>query len=82
MLAIANSSSMVCHSLDSNTAFLDAPLPDNCRCFMQAPTGYVPPANKASKCVRLRKSLYGFKQASREWNHTLVIFLTEQLGFT
>ena len=62
MLAIANSSSMVCHSLDINTAFLHAPLPDNCRCFMQAPTGYVPPANKAGNCVRLRKALYGLKQ--------------------
>ena len=34
MLAIENSSSMVCHFLDINTAFLHAPLPDNCRCFM------------------------------------------------
>ena len=49
---------------------------------MQAPTGYVPPADKAGNCVRLRKALYGLKQAPREWNHTLVLFLTEQLGFT
>ena len=49
---------------------------------MQAPTGYVPPAHKAGNCVRLRKALYGLKQAPREWNHTLVLFLTEQLGFT
>ena len=82
MLAIANSSSMVCHSLHINTAFLHAPLPDNCRCFMHAPPGYVPPANKASNCVRLRKALYGLKQTPCEWNHTLVLFLTEQLGFT
>ena len=47
MLAIADSSSMVCHFLDINIAFLDAPLPDHCRCFMQAPTGYAPPANTA-----------------------------------
>ena len=81
-LAIANSISMVCHFLDINTAFLHNPLPNNCRCFVQAPTGYVPPANKAGNCVRLRKVLYGLKQAPREWNHTLIIFLTEQLGFT
>ena len=49
---------------------------------MQAPTGYFPPANKAGNCVRLWKALYGLKQAPREWNHTLVFFLTEQLGFT
>ena len=66
MLAIANSCSTVCHSLDINTAILHAPFPDNCRCFMQAPTGYVPPANKAGNCVRLRKALYGLKQAPRE----------------
>ena len=47
-----------------------------------APTGYVPPPNKAGNCVRLRKALYGLKQAPREWNHTLVLFLTKQLGFT
>ena len=82
MLAIANSNSMVCHSLDIITAFLHAPLPDNCGCFMQAPTGYVPPANKAGNCVRLRRALYGLKQAHREWNHTLVLFPTEQLGLT
>ena len=82
MLAIANSNSMVCHSLDRNTAFLHAPLLDNCRCFMQAPTGYVPPANRAGNCVRHQKALYGLKQAPREWNHTLVLYLTKQLGFT
>ena len=77
MLAIANSSSLVCHSLDINTAFLHAPLPDNCRCFMQAPTGYAPPASTAGNCMRLRKALYGLKQAPRELNHTLVHFPTE-----
>ena len=77
MLAIANSNSMVRHSLDINTAFLHAPLPHNCRCYMQAPTGYVTPANGAGNCVRLRKALYGHKHAPREWNHTLVLFLTE-----
>ena len=82
LLAIANSSSMVCHPLDLNTANLHAPLPDNCRCLMQAPTSYAPPAKTAGNCVRLRKVLYGLKQAPREWNHTLVLFLTEQLGFT
>ena len=45
MLAIANSSTMVCHSLGIDTAFLHAPLPNKCRCYMQAPTGFVPRAN-------------------------------------
>ena len=49
---------------------------------MQAPTGYAPPANTAGNCVRHRKAVYGLKEAPREWNHTLVIFLTKQLGFT
>ena len=73
---------MVCHSLDINTAFPHTPVPDNYRCFMQAPTGYVPPANRDGKYVRLRKALYGLMHAPCEWNETLVHFLTEQLGFT
>ena len=80
MLAIANSSSMVCHFLDINTAFLQAPLPDNCRCFMQTPTGYVPPTNKASNCLRPRKTLYCLKQPPREWNHTLVVLSPTSLA--
>ena len=32
--------------------------------------------------MRLQKALYGLKQAPCEWDDTLVIFLTEQLGFT
>ena len=35
MLAIANSNTTVCQSLDINTAFLHAPMPDNCRSYMQ-----------------------------------------------
>ena len=82
MPAIANINSIVCHSLHINTAFLHASLLDKCCCYMQAPTGFVLPANQAGNCVRLLKTLYDFKQAPREWNHTLVLFLTEQLGFT
>ena len=29
----------------------------------------------------LKKALYGLKQGPREWNHTLVTFFTEKLGF-
>ena len=46
------------------------------------PTSYVPPANRDGNCVRLWKELYGLKLSPHEWNHTLVLFLTEQLGFT
>ena len=30
--------------------------------------------------MRLKKTLYGLQQGPREWNHTLVTFLTEKLG--
>ena len=32
--------------------------------------------------MRLRKALYGLKQAPRKRNHTIVLFLTEERGFT
>ena len=30
----------------------------------------------------LQEAVYGLKQAICEWNHTLVLIFTEQLGFT
>ena len=48
---------------------------------MEIPLGYVRRQGVHGNCMRLKKTLYGLKQGPREWNHTLVTFLTEKLGF-
>ncbi|CEM18776.1 unnamed protein product [Vitrella brassicaformis CCMP3155] len=61
--------------MDVNIAFLNAPLdkPVPIRC----PPGYEKPGH----VVRLRKALYGFKEAPRAWNITLHNELVHR-GFT
>ncbi|KAI0991449.1 hypothetical protein K3495_g16738 [Podosphaera aphanis] len=45
--------------------------------YMRQPPGFV---SKENKVCRLRRSLYGLKQAGREWNRRLNLFLSN-IGF-
>ncbi|CEM29329.1 unnamed protein product [Vitrella brassicaformis CCMP3155] len=65
ILAIANQLDLEIHQMDVNTAFLNAPLDKPV--FMECPPGYERPGY----VVRLRKALYGLKEAPRAWNITL-----------
>ena len=47
---------------------------------MTIPEGVDNKGGAAGNCVKLNKTLYGLKQASRTWNRELVRFL-KQLGF-
>ena len=54
---------------DIKTAFLHGILPENETMFMEQPPGFEEPG-KEDWVMRLMKSIYGMKQASRVWNQT------------
>ncbi|KAL0404151.1 UNVERIFIED_CONTAM: Retrovirus-related Pol polyprotein from transposon RE1 [Sesamum radiatum] len=62
-LALASSYSWPVHQVDINNAFLHGFLDEDI--YMQAPAGYFVPKGHVCK---LKRSLYGLKQASRQWN--------------
>lgn len=75
MLAVANQEQMYMHQMDVRTAFLNGDLSEEI--FMSQPEGF---AEKAELVCRLRKSLYGLKQASKAWNDRFHRFIS-RLGF-
>ena len=58
--------------MDNDTAFLNADISVNI--WVQAPKGTPVPSGDDG-VYKLRKSLYGLKQASREWKHMVNDFL-------
>lgn len=70
------------HQLDISNAFLNGDLYEEV--YMSLPSGYKPVINSSNSqplVCKLIKSLYGLKQASRQWNVKLTEIVT-LLGFT
>ena len=76
VVALAAARKWPLYQLDVNNAFLHGDLHEEV--YMKMPEGIPNPHNKVCK---LQKSLYGLKQASRQWHSKLADFLKHQ-GYT
>ncbi|KAJ9566586.1 LOW QUALITY PROTEIN: hypothetical protein OSB04_002552 [Centaurea solstitialis] len=77
VLSISISRNWPIHQLDVKNAFLNGDLTETV--YMRQPPGYVNSSFPDHVC-RLRKALYGHKQAPRAWYHRFAVYLTS-LGF-
>ncbi|RAN66229.1 hypothetical protein B5P40_32135, partial [Bacillus sp. SRB_8] len=68
---------MTLRQLDVVGAFLQAELPEEI--YMVQPEGFI--SEDPKLVCRLKKSLYGLKQAGLVWNDTINRFITETLHF-
>ena len=72
VLSIAVSRGWSLHQLDVNNVFLQGHLSEDV--YMSQPLGFIDSDNPTFIC-KLRKAIYGFKQAPRAWYHELRQFL-------
>lgn len=71
-LAVAATTGMELRQFDITTAFLHALL--HTKLYMQQVPGYIDTLQKHLVCY-LKKALYGLRQANREWNQCIDVFL-------
>ncbi|GKD19586.1 retrovirus-related pol polyprotein from transposon TNT 1-94, partial [Tanacetum coccineum] len=74
LIAIATAKQWPLHQLDINNAFLHGYIDEEI--YMLPPKGYT--KAKPGQVCKLNRSLYGLKQASRQWNQELTRFLVEK----
>ena len=68
LLAVANIYDWEIHQMDVKTAFLQEDLEEEI--YMRQPDGYID-NDKPSHVCKLKKSIYGLKQAARCWNSAI-----------
>ena len=68
LLSVASKQNLIVRHYDAKSAFLNANLTEEI--FMKQPTGFIQPGEEAKVC-RLKRSIYGLKQAARAWNETI-----------
>src|SRR5260221_6932048 len=73
ILALAGLQDLHLHSINISHAFINGDLDE--QVYMQQPEGF--PLGSAKKVLRLRKSIYVLKQASRMWYQKLQSVLVE-----
>jgi hypothetical protein len=74
ILAVVAVQDLELHQLDIVGAYLEGPIDEEL--YMRVPDG----VNAPGKVCRLRRGLYGLKQAGRNWNRTITASLAE-IGF-
>ena len=72
LLALANVRDWEVHQMDVKTAFLQGDLDEEI--YMKQPDGYIG-KDKPNHVCKLKKSIYGLKQAARCWNIAIDTFL-------
>ena len=78
ILALAAQMDWEIHQIDIKSAYLNAPLKEEV--YMHPPRGVLK-AGQEGKVCRLRKAMYGLKQAGHEWYETLAAVFY-QLGYS
>ena len=73
LLALGNAHNLEIHQMDVCTAFLNGDL--DCEVYMEQPKGFIDSQYPDHVC-KLKKGLYGLKQAARCWNSTLHEYMT------
>ncbi|KAI3743386.1 hypothetical protein L1987_61094 [Smallanthus sonchifolius] len=76
LLSLATKRNWIIHQLDVNNAFLHGYLEEEV--YMKIPQGFS--EENETRVCRLRKSIYGLKQASRNWYHKFTTVLLD-MGF-
>ncbi|KAG8499625.1 hypothetical protein CXB51_006222 [Gossypium anomalum] len=80
VLAVAVMQGWLLRQIDVNNAFLNGNLTEDI--YMEQPLGFeVTGATGQLLVCKLKKALYGFRQAPPAWFHTLKQFFVDQLGF-